>query len=271
MEYSTPRLLATIVPLLLWSGPSAASETSERFTLSYHLWEGGFHALSFETRVDRKQGDYDIEFSARTEGMMRWIYPYTMQARAEGVEKDEILNPRQFSSFSQTRSKERKRSLTYQTDGTIEVREDPPRDHPKEALPQTATAGALDPASAALAILQGFVRRGTCEATVPVFDGKRRFNLNVTQVGDRQIAASKYGMYSGRATVCQVTFEQLSGFEEKGRKHSRFLDNLRIWLAPLQPGRRAVPVRLEGKTKLGYIVLHLVAATLGNQSAISRR
>lgn len=271
MKYSAPRLLATSVLILLCSGPTAASQDSEKFTLSYHLWEGGFHALSFQTRVDRENGAYGIDFSAQTEGLLHWLYPYTMVARAEGVETDDILNPRQFSTFSKSPRKERNRSLTYKTDGTIEVQEDPPKDRSKTAPTPSEIAGALDPASAALSILQGFVRRGSCQGSVPVYDGKRRFNLNVTQVGDRRIAANSYSMYSGRATVCQVTIEPLQGFEKKRKKESRFLDNLRVWMAPLDPGRRAIPVRLEGKTKLGYLVLHLVAAELGNQGAISRR
>jgi hypothetical protein len=144
------------------------------------------------------------------------------------------------------------------------VRVEPKKDAKRQLqMPETLKSGTLDPASAVFSIIEAFAQLGRCEGSIPVYDGRRRYDLVVTQVGTRDLRPSSYGMYSGPATVCQVAVEPLAGFKKKKKKKRSdrgFPSSVKVWLAPVAEGELAVPVRLEGRTGLGRMVLHLVDA-----------
>ncbi len=251
----------------------ALAESPPAVSLSYHLWEGGMHALSFETHLKRVGSSYRANYTARTEGLVGWLYPYKLKARSEGISGEDGLRPLRFQSTTRKPGKTRRREITYSTDGSLEVRLEPPRRSAKrEEVPEALMLGTLDPASAVFALVEAFTKRGRCEGNIPVFDGKRRYNLVVSPAGQGALNPSRYGMYSGPATLCRVAVEPIAGFRKKKKKSkSRIPSEIKVWMAPVTEHRQAVPVRLEGKTKLGHIVLHLVAAEIESSVEQAKR
>ena len=94
------------------------------------------------------------------------------------------------------------------------------------------TAATIDPASAMLTLMETLGNTGRCDATVKVFDGKRRYNLASRHAGEVELRATKYAPYVGPATECRVGFERLAGFRE-GRLGRRYPDEIVLYLAPL--------------------------------------
>jgi hypothetical protein len=202
----------------------ASAEAPRTVSLSYHLWEGG---------------------------------------RTDGIADEDGLRPTHYRSTSKKRGKKRRQDITYLEDGSLEVRVSPKKDAKRQLeMPETLKSGTLDPASAVFSIIAAFAQLGRCDGSLPVYDGRRRYDLVVTQVGARDLQPSSYGMYSGPAIVCQVAVEPLAGFKKKKKKRSdrAFPSTVKVWLAPVAEGELAVPVRLEGRTGMGRMVLHLVDA-----------
>ena len=107
--------------------------------------------------------------------------------------------------------------------------------------------------------------RNSCALPVPVFDGKRRFDITGRDGGYADTDAEDYGVYTGRARLCHVDFKMISG-EWKDREHARFWpktetesgrEAFHIWLASPVGGLPELPVRLESGSIAGLIVVHL--------------
>jgi hypothetical protein len=264
------RTLYLLIGVLLSAAvPAAAGAAGApgRVSLSYHLWEGGLHAFSFETLLDRRDSTYSVKLSAHTEGLVKLLYPYKLKARTDGIADEDGLRPKRYRSTSKKRGKKRRQDITYLSDGSLEVRVEPEK-HAKRLreIPEWLRSGTLDPATAVFSIIEAFTRAGRCEGSIPVYDGRRRYDLVVTEVGARTLKPNSYGIYSGRATICQVEVEPLAGFKKKKRRSDRAVPStIKVWMAPVAQGDLAVPVRLEGKTKMGRMVLHLVDAEQQHQ------
>jgi hypothetical protein len=258
------RTLYLLVGVLLSAAlpvTAGAAEAPGRVSLSYHLWEGGLHVISFETRLERGESTYSVGFSARTEGLVKLLYPYKLKARTEGIANGEGLKPTRYRSTSQKRGKKRRQDITYLSDGSLEIRLEPQRHAERlRDVPEWLMWGTLDPATAVFSIIEAFARLDRCEGRVPVYDGRRRYDLVVTEVGTRRVEPNSYGIYSGPATVCRVEVKPLAGFKKKKKKRSDrdVPSTLKVWMASVDEGELAVPVRLEGRTGLGHMVLHLV-------------
>lgn len=261
MRAHTGYLLLGILLSAVLPAATGAAETPGRVSLSYHLWEGGLHAFSFETRLDRGDDTYSVKLAARTEGLVKLLYPFKLSARTDGIADEDGLRPTHYRSTSKKRGKKRRQDITYLNDGSLEVRVEPQKDARREReMPEMLKTGTLDPASAVFSIIEAFTRVGRCQGSIPVYDGRRRYDLVVTELGARDLQPSSYGIYSGPATVCQVAVEPLAGFKKKNKKRSdrAIPSTVRVWMAPVAEGEVAVPVRLEGRTDMGRMVLHLV-------------
>ncbi len=252
-------LLAAVMTAVLPIKTSTA-EAPKSLRLAYDMWEGGLHALSLETRMKRGENAYSVKFSVRTRGLAWLVHPFSLKAQTEGVADQHGFKPLRYLSTSEKRGKTRRQEITYRKDGSLDVHREPKKSGKrKNRVPEELTSGTLDPASALLSIIDAFARVGRCDGSIPVFDGRRRYDLRVTSSGTRDLKAKGYGMYSGPATVCRISVEQLAGFKKKKKRKGRFPSAIDVWLAPVA-GDIAVPVRLEGKTDRGKMILHLVEA-----------
>lgn len=239
---------------------TGSAEAPRSLLLAYDMWEGGLHALSLKTRMKRGENAYSVKLSVETRGLAWLVHPFSLKAQTDGVADEQGLRPLHYKSTSKKRGKTRRQEITYHEDGSLDILREPNKaSKRKNRVPEDLTFGTLDPASALLSIIEAFTRVGRCEGSIPVYDGRRRYDLLVTQTGSRDLKSKGYGMYSGPATVCRIAVEQLAGFKKKKRGKNRIPSVIDVWLAPVA-GDLAVPVRLEGKTDRGQMILHLVEA-----------
>lgn len=256
-----------------------ASEAPDRLRLSYHVWQGGLHAFTLRTEMNHGAESYDASFSATTDGLVGWLFPFRVEGRSKGTlvaAEPEAetgakngLKPQRFESASRKGDKEKQREITYLDDGSLEVRHNPARDD--EPLAEPLLRGTLDPVTALYAMIGSFDEARRCAGRLPVFDGRRRYDLTLKPLGDAQLEPSGYGIYSGPATRCRVTLRPIAGFEKKGKSLSRLPRKVEVWLAPLEPGGPAVPVRLEGENPWGHMVVHLISAKSGGTGTRASR
>lgn len=232
---------------------SANPKQSEAVSLQYQVYKGGFHALSLEAELARDTRNYQIDFVAKTEGIIGLIYPYLLKGTSRGLIGEESLMPKGYEIYSETRSKKRLRRLIYQEDGTVEAETQPARDLKKLKLEEAV--GRLDPVSAMLAIIQHLSETGKCEGRFEVSDGKRRYDLVPEDLGKTRVPKG-YGIFEGEGHLCRITMETYSGFETE-KQQARIPPKIDVWLAPVTPGGQPVPVRLFGSSTFGAVIAHL--------------
>ena len=259
-------LLAGLALAALIATPLRA-ETPRDLRLSYMVWIGGFNSLGIEARLQHTETSYRVGLEGRSRGLLGWLWPYRLRLESEGRRAPDRLTPRRFRQ-AEGQTGERRREIRYLGNGALELSLDG-RTTPleRDGLSENLVRGALDPASAVLSIIEVFARESRCLRSLPVFDGKRRYDLKLIAEEQRSLAPSRYGVYSGPATLCRLAVEKHAGF----RKRGRFPKAFDVWLAPAAEGAPALPVRLEGRNDLAPMIIHLTAAQTSGTAKQARR
>jgi hypothetical protein len=145
--------------------------------------------------------------------------------------------------------------------GTVkELAVDPPNAPNPDRIPVTDAhrRGVIDPLSAALVRVSGNgdpVSPEACRRVIPVFDGRMRFDLQLSFKRIENIRAHKG--YQGPVAVCGVQFVPLAGYvpERLAIKWLIAQQDMEIWFAPIPGTRIVVPYRISLATPLGRGVL----------------
>jgi hypothetical protein len=254
------RYRIAILVLLVAAGAVSKSATAAELSLGYEAWKGGLYVMRIDAALDRGPAAYSIAVNAETEGLIGWLFPYRLETRTEGRAIDGDLTPQRFEVAARERDETKRRIIDYRGDGPPAVTRRPPEpsgpDSPDEAL----LRGSIDPASALLTLAERFARGGRCGGRVAVYDGRRRYDLALADHGAETLRRSRFNHYAGPARRCRATVVRLAGFRGGGSDFGRMPERLDVWLAPPLPEAPPLPVRLEGKSSFGSLVIHLVSA-----------
>lgn len=238
--------------------------------LGYDVYAGGLHALTASFGLDISDEDYKIEVAAHTKGFIGGLFPWKARMSATGTAEDGGLKPYLYRSQSSWDDDLKVTELEYAPDGTFKEKreEEDNRKKTKSDFKEKLTRDTVDILTGAITMLQKIGDSEKCEGKVPVFDGKRRFNLTFTPDGVDTLNPSKYSVFKGQALRCTVLVEPVAGFRKKDEKrgwlaiqnHTKERNKLpTIWLARLEEGGPLMPVRMEIASTYGTVIAHLTA------------
>ncbi len=237
----------------------ARAEVPARLSLTYEVWSSGFNSLGLEANLVRSATTYRVNLAVESKGVVGWLFPFKLMLRSSGVVEGTILKPWRFQSAAVEPGKTRRREILYGNNGILELKTDGrPDAEARKRVPDHLTRDSLDPASAIYSVIEFLARGRRCAGDFPVFDGKRRYDLRLEEMGRRTLGPSGYAMYSGAATLCRVAIDRRAGFPERGRKVNRFPSRVDVWLAAVGDGIPPLPVRIESRNDIGVHVGHLV-------------
>ncbi len=95
-----------------------------------------------------------------------------------------------------------------------------------------------------------------CGVVLPVFDGRRRYNAEISKVKDTAVSMDN-GLYRGKALLCQIKYRQLAGYKPKVIKEGASFPMINAWVVTFPSaitGRNyVVPVRIWADTPYGVI------------------
>jgi hypothetical protein len=167
--------------------------------------------------------------------------------------------------------------LGFAEDGRYDLQQTPPPEPDPDIegeLPESLPDGTVDPLSLSIAASRALEQTGRCDQTVPVFDGRRRYDLTLKHIDAATLPPSEYSVYHGPAVRCSFSMKRISGFR-KSWKTRRQVDAdasaPTIWVAPIRADLPPVPVRYDGAIALGNIVIHLTKAQVrtGSDEAVA--
>jgi hypothetical protein len=110
-------------------------------------------------------------------------------------------------------------------------------------------------------------RTNSCDISVPVFDGKRRFDITLHADGREELRKSKYSKFTGEALRCTIKVVPVGGFEKKDQKRGWMAVQAHteqrkhpptLWLGRFKEDTPLIPVRMEIASAYGTVVAHLV-------------
>jgi hypothetical protein len=96
-----------------------------------------------------------------------------------------------------------------------------------------------------------------CSRSLPLMDGKRRFNLDFSYSRTERFATRDQS-FSGRTVVCRFDYRRVAGhrIDKKAKSDDSITGSgpMEIWMAPAGDGL-AVPARIQFPSRIGNVVL----------------
>ena len=244
-----------------------ASASAKPVTLTYLAYLAGFPVLSMTATADLPvagegqvvNGTFSLQANLVTQGSLASLYPYRMTVAAHGKFAGAQALPGQFHSEGQIMSKTESVTLTYGPGGKVDIKAVPLTRQAQEAAANGTANGTIDPATLVMAVIASYARTQNCSGNYQLFDGVRRYDLNVQQVGNGNVQYYKQSYYQGPATACQAVPQLIQGFAPMAVESKLYPDSAKIWLANVVPGMPALPVRIDTQNALGRMVFDLVS------------
>ncbi|WP_029013802.1 DUF3108 domain-containing protein [Niveispirillum irakense] len=234
--------------------------------LTYSIHVGGMHVLDAQAHMGIVDEIYRVGLALETQGFLGRVASWKTDVRAQGSLAADIPQPARFTAHGAWREELRMTTLDYQPDGMPQITlAEPVPEKDREPVPEELRKDTLDPVSAIVAVLDQVQRTGNCDLTVPVYDGRQRYDLEFADKGRETLAASNLSAFAGEAQRCAVTYKPVAGrWKEQNNRRDRDGDGRRnsgrdvsLWIAPAAPGQPMVPVRLEMASPLGPVMVHL--------------
>ena len=228
--------------------------------LRYDVYTAGVPALSLRLDIQMAPDRYRIVADMETRGLVGFVYSWRHRGVTEGTIEDGVLRPTQYRATSDAGGTIKTARLVYGRDGTVTATADPATEEGRDPVPLDLTRGSVDILTAVLNVTRRMDETGRCEGAVPVYDGRRRYDLVFAEGG-----ADRSNVLTVSAVRrCQASMRRLAGF----------LKTLSPWddgdearaaaisVATLRDDMPVVPVRLDLATPIGMAYAELSSVTI---------
>lgn len=200
------RLLGLALGLTM-SGAALAAEPVE---VSYDVFWGGFRAAE----IHLSQTGSDAEMAVRATGLLDSLSAFALDAEAQ---------QQRFQSHSRSKKFESMLSVDFHgqpprilIDETRQTNPKAKPPEPREPVPDSLKVGTMDPLTALLtASRRSLIAKAGERFTMPVFDGRNRYDVSVTVAGPGIAEINGRRIKGTKATLA---FKPLAGFREKSRE-----------------------------------------------------
>jgi hypothetical protein len=209
--------------------------------------------------IDIGPKHYAAAASGRASGLVRVLVSGEGSSTVRGAVKQGRLLPSIFAA--NVHSYESYDVRMEMSGGNVKaLKNEPPVLESPDRVPLTEghRRGVVDPMTAMMITVPGtgdVVSSEACQAKLPIFDGRQRFDL-VLSFKRMEVVDAEKG-YRGPAVVCSASYVPIAG-HRPGRFVIRYLQETRdmeIWLAPIAGTRVLIPYRVAIPTLLGNAML----------------
>jgi uncharacterized protein DUF3108 len=251
---STPFAVGMTLAVALIAGQARAQQGFEAvYTISVARIPIGSATMTGTIGTE----EYVISMSGRTSGLARVIASGEGSMTATGGVDTNKLSPSRYTSKSTAEDDTLAVTMTFK-DGNVSELEasEPPLGEDRVVLTTEHRRQVLDPLSALLITAgDGGVSEAACRRVLPVFDGRRRYDLNLSFKRIEQVKASRG--YAGPAVVCSVAFQPIAGHRRSSPLLTFLTDgrDVEMALAPIAGTHILAPFRITATYILGNVVM----------------
>jgi len=240
-------------------------------SLGYSVYLGGLKVLEADLALDRSPDRYAVRLDAELKGMPALFTDWWAEVHSTGRVGEE---GRPIPALHRVeRPKDgaiRVTEMIYDGTGGVDVRFIPEGSEDDGGVTDEERHGSVDPLAGVIALMSRLERLGSCDAGAPValYDGRRRFDLTMERLGTQVLEPTRYSAFAGEAQHCRARLEAVAGaFKDEASRQfwrgGQAGDDLRtfeIWIAEPAPGAAPVPVRIQGQSWRGLLIVHLTEA-----------
>ncbi len=243
--------------------------------MTYEVYFGGLHVLSATAELDRTDRRYRLAAQATTQGILDFFFSWRGNTESvgafEGAGADTGagagLVPARHRNHGYRGDKVRKVALAYDGSGDVAavLVEPPPDLEEVNALPDDAEIGTIDPLSVIAALSEALTQGEACSGEFQVFDGRRRYDLIVTDQGKQSFEANDYSVFQGEAQACGIEYKLLGGDRKEKSKYAKTARDRVVYVGRPLAEAPAIPVRAKIETDFGTAMAHLTSITAGGK------
>jgi hypothetical protein len=268
--------LAILMPCAaLAAGGQSADQPSgpgSQLSLAMTLYAGGVTLGKVDMDATIRGDEYHVVSNLETSGIVNAFWQAQIQATSNGKIATGSVKPALYDSFDTNHSGKRQEvSLTYEGDALPRMYANPKFPTSGYEVKPEQQKGTVDPLSAVMVIATGASAsaENPCGVVVPVFDGRRRYNVELTKVKDTTIKLDN-GLYHGKALFCEIRYRQLAGFKPHILKENESFPKINAWIAVFPsalPGRSyVVPLRVWADTQYGVVAAVATSLKIDGQT-----
>lgn len=243
--------------LVMAASATCASAQAVQLDAAYSVYLTGIPVGRAAVIVNFTEAGFVASGSAKTSGLIRLISKGQGSASASGSFQSNRVTASNFSGRLITSRREQKIDLSVVNGFAKEISVEPPQlDPDKRRVPITKASrtNVTDPMSAMLALISQGEKFGpeSCKRTLPIFDGRYRFDLVLSYVRSENAAATAGG-YQGPTVVCRARYVPVAGHHPDGSSVRQMAENREIfvWLAPVSGTRVLAPIKASVSTPIG--------------------
>lgn len=256
-----PRILSGLLIVLIFMAACAPPARAQgKFQAQYAVSLAGVTIGTGSWMAEIGEDTYTTEAKGRVAGILRVFGDAKGSAAARGIIKDGRLVPTSYAGHLISDEGDEGVRISFSDGVVTELTAEPPSPPDPDSVPVTAADrhGVIDPISAGLVPVIGtgdVVSAAACERTLPVFDGRQRFDVALAFKRMDKVRPEKG--YQGPAVVCAVRYEPRAGYRPN-RVAVKFLiatHDVEMWLVPIAGTRLLVPARISIPTLVGIAVV----------------
>jgi hypothetical protein len=241
------------------AGAEAPVQAGSQLQMAMTLYAGGVTLGKVDLNATIRGDQYHAVSNLQTGGVVNAFWQSEIQATSNGTVAPKAFHPALYDSFYTGRSdKKQEVSLTYDGSGPVRLYADPPYSTTGYEVTPEQQKSTFDPLSAITYLVSGVGASADnpCDAVLPVFDGRRRYNIEIIKIKDTNVSMDN-GLYKGHALLCQIKYKQLAGFKPRVIKEGASFPVINAWVATFPSavtGRDyVVPLRVWADTSYGVI------------------
>lgn len=240
--------------------PPKSGSIDVAYTIAF--WTIPFGHTSFDARF--AGNTYHTSSHFETTGFVNAFWGAIIDASSSGQVAPHTLSPATYDSFYRRSDTKKERvKINYSANGLPTIFADPPYKMNKYPVTDEQKKDALDPLSAVSVMLAGLREDPAkpCSSVIPVFDGRRRYNIELNYVHDEPVKLDN-GLWSGKAHLCQVHYNQIAGFKPKILKEGKAFPPIYALFAEIPStgapsGHYVIAVKVWAQMMLGDVTVTL--------------
>lgn len=251
---------------LLLSGASAGSEEAPlvtkttRVNTNYAINFNGINIGDFKLAATLGNGEYNVNANANISVLAGMLFEWNGTTASAGKVMRRGPLPYSYSFGYRTSERSERIDVKFSNNVVREIEVNPPQRPVAGRVPLTRKhmQGVLDPLSAVVMLANvGGHKNGpdVCARRLPIFDGKARYDLQLSYKGAKTITAANG--YKGPAYVCKVKFIPIAGHKANDEEsvYASKNEGIEVWMMPVTQAELFIPYYIYIPTPVGTATL----------------
>jgi hypothetical protein len=238
-----------------------------KVSAKYNIHFNGINIGNFKLLAQLANGEYNMSAQARISLLAGMLFEWSGSTASSGRVMSRGPLPYAYSFGYKTSEKSEKIDVKFSNNVVREIAVNPPQRPSSSRVPVTRKhmQNVVDPLSAVFMLTNvGANKSGgeVCGRRLPIFDGKARYDLQLSYKGAKQITA--VNGYKGPAYICKVKFIPIAGHkaEDDDNSYAAKNDGIEVWMMPIPQAGLYVPYYIYVPTPVGTATLNSAAFTV---------